>query len=92
MTHTITLDKKTEDGIAQKARRLGVSPDVLLTRIASEAVAGEELNEPKPMTGAQLLAALRADDILTGYGDPAVDSADLARQLRDKSQWRNNDK
>jgi len=38
--------------------------------------------------GAELIANLRASGLMNGYGDPSIDSPELARQLREKAQTR----
>ena len=39
-------------------------------------------------TGAELLRNLRSAGLLNGYGDPEIDSPELARQLREQAQTR----
>jgi hypothetical protein len=39
-------------------------------------------------TGAELIANLEAAGLMNGFGDPNIDSPELARQLREKAQTR----
>jgi plasmid stability protein len=51
-------------------------------------VTAAAISAPAPQertkTGADLIAELEAEGVLTGYGDPALDSPDLARALREQ--------
>jgi CheY-like chemotaxis protein len=44
--------------------------------------------DTKPKTGAELIARLESKGVLTGFGDPAIDSLELARQIRERAQTR----
>lgn len=95
MTLTVTLDSETEKVIERKAARLGITPSEYLTRLAEKSARqrpGISKSAPnshkKPRTGAELLAELDAAGLLNGYGDPNIDSPELARQLREQAQTR----
>lgn len=89
MTHTIELDEQTEQALTKKANRLGLSADDLLKQLALEATAEDQPDASSiPRTGAELIAALEKEGLLTGYGDSSIDSPELARRLRDAAQWR----
>jgi len=44
-----------------------------------------------PQTGAELLAELDALNLPPGYGDPTIDSSELARQIREQFSRRDHD-
>jgi hypothetical protein len=44
--------------------------------------------QAKPMSGADAIAYWKANNLLGSYGDPAVDSVELARQLRTEAERR----
>lgn len=80
MTYSITLDPETEMALQNRALTLGISVSDYLTQLAMQAVR----EQPHLKTGAEILAELEAEGILTGYGDPEKDAPDLARELREQ--------
>jgi hypothetical protein len=98
MTHTVTLDNETEKIIERKATRLGITPSEYLRRLVEKSAKSKrttqskevqpEFDKPKIKTGADLLAALDALGLPSGYGDPNIDAPTLARQLRKQSETR----
>ena len=49
---------------------------------------GMTLSEYLAKTGADLLRNLLEAGLLNGYGDPEIDSLELARQIREQAQTR----
>jgi len=92
MTVTLELSDDIEEAIERKARRLGITSNEYLRRMAERAARPARSVRPgksapsgdRPKTGAELLAELDALNIPPGYGDPSIDSPELARQLRDR--------
>ena len=90
MTVTLELAGDVEEAIGRKAARLGITPSEYLGLLAERAAkpartsARPSKTKPsndRPRTGAEALAELKALDIPKGYGDPAIDAPQLARQL-----------
>ena len=52
------------------------------------AARGITLPDNPGKTGAELLSELRSAGLLRGYGDPSIDSRELARMLREQAQTR----
>jgi len=44
--------------------------------------------EEMPITGAEAIAYWKANGLLGSYGDPEIDSIELARQLRQEAERR----
>ena len=95
MTITINLAPETEAQLRSLAAARGEDPDhyaaATLARAIAEEAAGvtDRLEtKQKPKTGAELLQEWQREGLLTGYGDPAIDSPELARQLRQQAQTR----
>lgn len=71
-----------------------ISPEALLRGIIERAdpvelkAHGITLAKHAAKTGAELLRNLRSAGLLNGYGDPEIDSLELARQLREQAQTR----
>ena len=91
MTVTLDLTPDVEQAIARKAYALGISSSEYLRRMAEKAarpsspaaVRGtSKTGADHPNTGAEVLAELRSLNLPKGYGDPTIDSPELARQLR----------
>lgn len=91
MTVTLELTDDVEQAITRKAQRLGITSSEYLRRMAERAArpstpasrAGKsKARVDRPKTGAEVLAELKALNLPKGYGDPAIDSPELARQLR----------
>ena len=80
MTHTITLDPETEAALEKRAARQGVSVAEYMTQVAARIVRPRSRGKAK--TGAEVLAELQAEGLLTGYGDPSKSSSELAGELR----------
>jgi predicted alpha/beta-hydrolase family hydrolase len=88
MNYSVTLDAETESILARRAARLGITVAEYVARVATQSA------RPRPhsrssspegrKTGAEVIAELRADGILTGYGDPGKSSSELARELREQ--------
>ena len=90
MTVTLELTADVEQAIERKAKRLGLSTSEYLRRMAERAAQSTprttrsrnpKSNADQPKTGADLLAELDALNLPAGYGDPAIDSPELASQL-----------
>jgi hypothetical protein len=47
--------------------------------------------EARPQSGKELVAALREQGLLGSYGDPDIDSVELARQIRREAERRARD-
>jgi hypothetical protein len=86
MTITLELTDEEEQAIERKARRLGLTSSEYMRRMAQKAATprgkASQPDEATSKSGAEVLAELRALNLQQGYGDPAVDAPELARQLR----------
>ena len=91
MTVTLELTDDIEQAIARKAKRLGITSSEYLRRMAERAArpstpaaraAKSKTTSGAPRTGAEVLAELKSLNLPKGYGDPAIDSPELARRLR----------
>ena len=89
MTVTLELSPEVERAIERKAKRQRMTTDEYLLRTVERAALPTRARKSRPIakatgrpqTGAELLAELDALNIPPGYGDPAIDSHELARQL-----------
>ena len=86
MNLTVELTTETEQAITRKAQRLGITPSEYIRRMADRAARPTKPRNARPTTQrpktcAEVLAELKALDMPKGYGDPAIDSPELARQL-----------
>jgi hypothetical protein len=90
MAITIEFNADEEYGIRRRAARAGMAPEDYirrrLTTSSRKQAAKIAANTTAPpaaqrLAGAALWDELEAAGVLTGYGDPAIDSVDLARQL-----------
>lgn len=90
MSMTIEFDADEEARIRRRAARAGMTPEEYIRRRLaapqhkkSAPAAARPVSPPNSErpAGAILWDELEAAGVLTGYGDPSVDSVDLARQL-----------
>jgi hypothetical protein len=88
MTITLELTDEEEQAIERKARRLGLTSSEYMRRMAQKAATprgkASQPEEIRPQTPADFLDKLKAENFSFGYGDPAVDAPELARQLRER--------
>jgi hypothetical protein len=85
MTLTLELTEEEEARLRKKADRAGLAPAAFLLSLIDLAPSDgfETANDNgKPQSGADLLAELKALNLRPGYGDPSIDSPELARRLR----------
>jgi len=94
MTITLNISPEQEELILQRAGKANLTPEQYLLSLAVglKPKRSERKKPPafQPAWGAGVLAELEAEGVLTGYGDPSVDSPDLARQLRARFSRRGN--
>ena len=90
MSLIIEFSADEELRIRRRAARLGVTPEEYVrgrltpsSRKQTPRGATFTATPPTPQrsAGAMLWNELEAAGVLTGYGDPSIDSVDLARQL-----------
>lgn len=87
MTVTLELSAEVEQAIERKARRQEITTSEYLRRVAERAAQSRPAAKPRkadamaqrPKNGAEFLAELDALNLSPGYGDPAIDSPELAR-------------
>ena len=78
MTLTLELTPEQETLLSRQAQAAGIDEaEYIRTLIITAGKPGAS----RPKTGAEVLAELDALDMPKGYGDPAIDSPELARQL-----------
>jgi len=86
MTITINVSPQQEKAIRQKASIANMTPEEYLIALATGTKRKRRAQSPASNRGRtwgeQTLAALEAEGVLGGYGDPSVDAPELARQLR----------
>jgi hypothetical protein len=88
MTVTLELTADIEQAIERKAQRQGITSSEYLRRMAERAARPSKARkvshrtDPRSQTPAEFIAELDAEGTLNGYGDPAIDSPELARQIR----------
>ena len=71
-------------GKIMQALAISFQEQVTLTdRVKVKPTRGEDAAVPPP-SPAELIAELEAEGLLTGYGDPSIDSPELARQLSER--------
>lgn len=102
MTLTITLELSVqeEERLARKAARAGLDIADYVKRVATNSASprpprprttagfGASTSKPMPQTGAELVASLKSDGVIgAGYGDPSIDSPELARRIH-AEVWR----
>ena len=91
MTLTLQLSAEQEARLRENAEREGYDDpaDYVKKLIDSDAprlpASGGAIETG---TGEELVAALKALNLAAEYGDPSIDSVDLARQLRDDAEKR----
>ena len=102
MTVTLELSPNVKRAIERKAKRQRMTTAEYLQRTVEKVALPTRTRKSRPnalvipaseKTGAEVLAELKALDIPKGYGDPAIDSHELARQLaarmsRSEREWR----
>ncbi len=84
MTVTIELTAEEEARLTAKAARAGLAPADYLRSVIGDDTDTTAL----PKTGAELAAAIDALNLSGSFGDPAIDSSELARQLRKQAETR----
>ncbi len=95
MTITLHLTPDEETSLARKAARAGLTPEQYLRRATLPTRQRNRTNtaatdvRTHENAGARLVAELQAEGLLTGYGDPNIDSPELARQLTARFSKRN---
>ncbi|MGO8672616.1 MAG: hypothetical protein ACLQVD_14775 [Capsulimonadaceae bacterium] len=73
MTYNVTSDPETEAAVARRAARRGISVADYVAAMASQAVRKrshrQTTHQPATKTGAQIVAELNAEGLLTGLLD-----------------------
>jgi hypothetical protein len=81
MTLIVELTPEQEAQLSIQAHAAGVDPAeyvrALIVNIGSQTMPGAA----RPKTGAEVLDELKGLNLPPGYGDPSIDSPELARQL-----------
>ena len=90
MPLTITLDISTdeEEKLRNKARREGLDISGYIKLLADRSTRPRRPRTTKPRNGVELANAIMDDPRITGYGDPAINAPDLARDLRRRASSR----
>lgn len=99
-----TLDPKTQRRLIKNARAAGVTParyvdeleatangvrqEISPTQVAAQSPSESAAEAFEVDTGADLTARIRTLRLSGAYGDPNLDSPELARQLREQAQTR----
>ena len=78
--------------IQRRASRAKLTPEQYLLKLAVGVKTKRPGRKKQPVQqltwGARVLAELEAEGVLVGYGDPNVDSPELARQLSERFSQR----
>lgn len=82
MTIMLELTAEEEARLSARAQEEGCDLPAYVRRILGISAA-TSLHDQKPKTGADLLATLKSLNLPPGYGDPSIDSPELARRLRE---------
>jgi hypothetical protein len=86
MTITLELTDDVQQAIERKASKLGITAGEYLGRMAARAAkptrTANRTQERKPKTPAAFLDELENANFPFGYGDPAIDSSELAHNMR----------
>jgi hypothetical protein len=95
MAITLNTSPEEEELILQRAAKAKLTPEQYLLKLAvgsteKRASSNKQLTPP-PTWGARVLAELKVEGVLEGYGDPSIDSPELARQLRERFSNRNSE-
>lgn len=80
MTLTIELTREQEQRLRDLATATHQPVETYLQNLIAQQLA-------QPLTGAEMVEYWQREGLLGSYGDPAVDSLELARQIRD-TVWR----
>ncbi len=93
MTIVLHLSKEEEELIVHRATVARMTPEQYIVQSATGRtfVAGESPSVTPTIPtnwGARVLAELEADGVLGDYGNPEIDSPELARQLREQFSTR----
>ena len=81
-------------GRSVTTRHVAITPQERLRDIIERAdpyelkAIGLTLPDNPPKTGAEFVDGLLAEGLLNGFGDPAIDAPELARQIREQAQTR----
>jgi len=86
MTITIDLTPDEEARLSKRAAAAGLAPERYLRSLIAD-VAPEPAS--KLRNGAELIAFLEANKLFGPYGDPTLDSSELAVKLRKDAETRN---
>jgi hypothetical protein len=87
MTLTIELTPEQEAKLQQQAWDAGVQPSDVIVQLIDSLKPNVKMTKAKD--GVELLARLDALGFPPGYGDPSIDSPELARQLSAQLSKRN---
>lgn len=92
MTITLYLASDLEEAVERKAHMLGISPSEYVLRLTEKATRPQRKMKSaqsadivsRPRTAADLVDALESLGLPAEYGDPSLDSPELARQLAER--------
>ena len=90
MTNTLELPDDLAQRLVADAEARGQDLNTYTVTMLREAaeVAPQSTAEPLPTSPAEAVAYWQRNGILGSYGDPAIDSPELARQLRRQAETR----
>jgi hypothetical protein len=88
MTITLDMSAQQEQIIRRKAAVANMTLEQYLLSLAigldEKRERRSKRTQPHSTWGAQVLAELDAEGVLEGYGDPGLDSTEVAAQLRER--------
>jgi hypothetical protein len=87
MTLTIELTPEQEAALQAQAQAAGMEA----SEYARELLASDLASARRPMTGAEMIAHWEQEGVIGSYGDPDVDSPELARRIRERAGTRQKD-